>query len=312
MNANPTKPSKLSRAWSMIIDTYDRFSEYGDMLSAGTSFFALLSLAPLLMVAIGIAGLVFDRDQARATILSGLQRFASPEVIKTVTRLLESAEQQDAKIATVVAVILLMWAASRFFVQIQDALNTIWGVRPKQTTSVMQSLRSVALKRVLSLAMVVGCGALLLLMLILQTVLSVLSRVAEDLTGGLVTFVRENPTALMLQQAMVSLVLLTFLFGMIYRVLPDARVRWGDVWVGAGLTALLTLAGTWLLGMFLTNISPTWLQGALGSAAAFVLWTYYAAQVFYLGAAFTREWACRDGAHVQPALHAQLIDTKSS
>lgn len=291
---------------SLFTDTWQRFSEHGDMLAASTSFFVLLTIAPLFVVSIGVAGLIFDKSAARASLFQGLRRVASPEVTRAVRSLLEAAESQDSKVAAVIAVVVLIWGASRFFLQIQQSLNLIWGVRPVEQETFGATLRSVAVKRLMSIAMVLGCGGLLLLSLVLQAVMTALN----SFTGG--DAIQVPAVAAMVQQFVVSFALLTALFAAIYRVLPDARVHFRDVWIGAALTSLLTLGGTWLLGMFLSSVSPAWLQGALGSVAAFVIWTYYAAQVFFLGAAFTRAWSCQTEDHVEPETHAQLADPQSS
>ncbi len=292
------------RVWTLLVDSWERFSRHGDMLAAATSFYALLSVAPLFVVAIGVAGLVFDRADARASMLRGLRRVASPEVTDSVTRLPDAAERQDSQVAAVVAVLLLLWAASRFFLQVQDALNITWGVTPVESKGVIDWLRRVAIKRLVSLAMVLGCGALLLSTLLLQTILAALG----ELTHAWREVLTVAPGLLMLQQLAFSFVVLTCVFTLIYRVLPDAQVRFADVWVGGALTSALTLLGTWLLGLLLSSLSPAWLQGAIGSVAAFVLWTYYASQVFLLGAAFTRTWSCRRGAAVVPESYARSTE----
>jgi membrane protein len=274
---------------SLLSDSWDRFASHGDLVSAATSFFALVSIAPLFIVAIGLAGLVFERGQARAGLLRGLRRFASSDVVALVQRLLESAEQQESKVATVVAVAFLFWGAIRFFVQIQDSLNLIWGVRPPSDETFRESLRRVAIKRLLSLGMVIGCGLLLLSTLILQALSSAAGTVLEELGAAM----EIPPLILAVQQVGVSIALMTAVFAMVYRMLPDTDVRWRDVWIGALLTATLTLLGTWVLGKVFGMIAPAWLQGALGSVAAFVLWTYYSALVFFFGAAFTRTLSLR-------------------
>jgi len=276
-----------ARHLSLLSDTWDRFAKHSDLVSAATSFYALVSVAPLFVVAIGLAGLVFERGAARARLLQGLRRVASPEITALVRRFLESAELQNSHVTTVVAIALLVWGASRFFVQIQDALNLMWGVRPPPDESFRETLRRVAIKRLLSVGMVVGCGVLLLATLALQALSSAAGTVLEDLGAAM----QIPPALLAIQQALVSFALMTAVFAMVYRMLPDTDVRWRDVWIGAAMTAMLTLAGTWVLGKVMGLIAPAWLQGALGSVAAFVLWTYYAAQVFFFGAAFTRTWS---------------------
>jgi membrane protein len=260
------------------------------------------------VITVGVAGLIFDEQRARESLFAGLQQVASPDVVKLVRHMLEVSAQSPTSLATVLATVFLFWAASRLFIQVQEALNLIWGVRVPDSESVLDFVRHFAIKRVISLAMVLGCGALLLASLFLQTLVSALGSFALRLVGA------ETLPApvVVLEQLGLAYLLLATLFTIIYRVLPDARVRWADVWVGGLLTAAMTLLGTWLLGSYFTHVAPAWLQGAIGSVAAFVLWTYYLAQVFYLGAAFTREWSERCGVRVVPEAHAELVPPSES
>lgn len=282
--------------------TWERFGEQGDMLAAATSFFMLLSIAPLLVISVSVASLVFGEAQARADLLEGVRGASSEEVAQVVASLLDTAERQHSTLASVLATVLLLWAAGHLFVQIQEALNAIWGLRTR-SRGLRAYLEHVAIKRVISLAMVLGCGVLLLASLLAHTVLSSLRDLAVHAVGA-----RQVPSALLqVQEMSLSFALLTLLFAVTFRVLPDARVRWADVWLGALVTAATTLAGTWLLGLYFARVAPTWLQGAVGSAAVFILWTYYLSQVFFLGASFTWAWSGRVGEPVQPRGDAERV-----
>jgi len=158
-------------------------------------------------------------------------------------------------------------------------------VQPEPAASTRQRVQRLIVKRLVSFAMVLACGVLLLSMLIVQAVLAVIGAAASRALGVELAVVAPP---------IVFLLLLTLLLALIYRVLPDAEIHFADVWVGATTTALLVLAGTWLLGLYLTKIAPGWLQGAAGALAAFMVWIYYLAHVFLLGAAFTRTWAVRE------------------
>lgn len=298
-----------SRSWALLRDAWSRFTASGDTLSAATAFYALLSIAPLIVIVVDLTALVFDDADARASILSGLNRAANPDVARVVKRMIDaSVIHANGALASVVATALALVAASRLFVQIQVSLNAIWGVRAAPTEGLIDYLRHYALKRALSLAMVLVCGGLLLIDLAIKAAFSGLGSLAARWLGAATL-----PASIgFAQQSALSLALLWSLFAMIYRVLPDARVRFADAAFGAALTVLLTLPGTWLLGLYFAHVAPTWLQGAVGSAAVFILWTYYLAQVFFMGAAFTRAWSCRSGAAVEPEEHAQLAANAAS
>jgi len=284
--------------------TWTRYSEHGDLLAAAISFYALLSVAPLAVIAVGVAGAAFGRSEARAQLISGLRSATNADVAQTMNTLLDAAQKTGAKLAAVIALVMLFWAASRFFLQIQEAINLIWGVRVSQSSR-RELIRRLALKRLLSFAMVLGCGALLLGTLALHAVLAALQNAMAHLIA--------LPAPLVaLQDLLVTWGLLTALFAGIYRMLPDVSIRWADVWVGAALTALLMLLGTWLLGLYLGRIAPSWLQGAIGSLAVFMVWTNYLTQIFLFGVAFTRTWSCRHGEAVAPEPHAELVPDRAS
>lgn len=282
---------------TFIIETWERFDRHGDLLAAAISFYTLLSLAPLVVIAISVASLIVDRAEARGTLLNGMSDLTSPQLAETLAQLTDAIGEQDGGLAAILAAVMLLWAASRLFLQIQEALNLIWGVRTKDAENAREMVHRFLSKRLVSFAMVIGCGALLLSMLIAQALLATVGDAIERWVGI---------SAISVSPWLFFFALSTVLFAMVYRVLPDACVRWRDVWVGAGVTSVLVLGGTALLGLYLTRIAPAWLQGAAGSLAAFMLWAYYLAQVFLLGASFTRTWSAREGQALTPEPMAEL------
>jgi membrane protein len=298
---NEALKRRAATLWGLIKDTYDRYSDdHGDILAASISFYTLLSLAPLIVVALTIAGVVFGRDEARASLLDNVRRYTSEDIAQLLMRQLDAAEAGSGRIAAVLALLVLVWAASRLFIALQEALNVIWAVPTREAGSTRETILRFVVKRLISLAMVMGTGALLLSVLVLQTVLSDVSGLAQRLVP------EEWVTGVygLTQQTLLPLALLSVTCAVIYRVLPDVRIHWRDVWVGSALTAALVLLGTWLLGLYLSRIAPGWLQGAVGSIAVFMVWTYYLAQVFLFGAAFTRVWSGRAGGSWRPSAPA--------
>lgn len=297
-----------TKRWTDLVrETWTRFGEHGDLLAAAISFYTLLSIAPLAVLAVTAAGLVVDPLRARGTLLLGLEKITNPDVAATFLRLLEAAGRTNSKALGVLALLMLLWAASRLFLQIQEALNLTWGVDVVQDGSALSFVRRFAVKRLLSFAMVLACAALLLVTLAVQSLVSVIARFLQQ--TELLADV-SKPLLLIAQELVIPLALLTPMLALIYRVLPDARIKWRDVWVGSVLSASLLLLGTWLLALLLGHLSPQWLQGAVGSIAVFMIWTYYLAQVFLLGAAFTRAWSHRDGSSIVEAEpHARIRPT---
>jgi membrane protein len=293
----------MRHLFSVLRDTWNRYSEdHGDLLAAAVAFYSLLSLAPLSVIAIGVASLVFDREQVRAMLLHQIHDVPNADVARVLLRLLDFTAHGGGGIATLIAVGTLVWAASRLFLVIQEALNVIWGVRVAAAKSTRETLRRTALRRVASLLMVLGSGVMLIALLLVQTLITGVGELVVRVVP-----VRPVIDVLHLaQQGGASLFVLIMLCALVYRVLPDASIRWRDVAVGSAITALLVFGGMELFGLYFSRVAPVWLQGAVGSIAVFMFWLYYNAQVFLVGAAFTRAWACRSGVPVTPTANAEL------
>jgi len=272
----------LTRLFRLVTEAIQRFGRHGDLLAGSLAFFALLSIAPLAVIAISVASLIVEREHVRESLSGALQNVASPQISSQLLELVDAVDMQRSGLGSVLAALLLLLAASRLFTQVEQALNLIWDVKADPASSTRERVQRLIVKRLVSFAMVIACGLLLLSMLVAQAMLVVIGAAASQaLSVELAVF---GPP-------LVFFFLLTLLFALIYRVLPDTDVQFGDVWVGAATTAVLVLLGTWLLGLYLTKIAPEWLQGAAGAVAAFMVWAYYLAQVFLFGASFTRSWA---------------------
>lgn len=277
----------MSFGWLLRVlrDAWERFNKHGDMLAGSLAFFGLLSLAPLIVIAISIASVLVERGRARDALIASARDIVSPAIVDQLVVLIDAAEQQQTGIGALIAAFFLLWAASRLFVQVEESLNLIWGVPTKTALSAREIVQRLVVKRLVSFAMVIACGFLLLSMLVVQAVLAVVDAAAASVLGLELT---------MFAPPTLFFTLLTLLFALMYRVLPDTEIRFREVWLGAATTSALVLLGTWLLGLYLTRIAPAWLQGAAGALAAFMVWIYYLAQVFLLGASFTRAWAVRE------------------
>lgn len=291
----------FGRAGTVAYRTWVRYDlHHGELLAAALAYYALLSLAPLMLLATMLVGLVFEGDQARTTLLEMIRQFASPALAAQTDEVLDTMRAAASDVAAAIALLTLLWASSRLFVQLQAALNAVWGVEVN-ISSKRATLRRMVVKRLVSFAMVAAAGLLLMVLVLLNTVLSTLSRhLVDQLPAGI------TPVTAMLQNYAVSLTVLSCFFAVIYRVLPDARIPWREVWVGAILTAMMMLSGTALLSFVIGRLSGGFVNGALGSIAAFVLWIYYQAQVFMFGVAFTREWVQHNDRPIRPENHAKL------
>ncbi|MGF1676288.1 MAG: YihY/virulence factor BrkB family protein, partial [Rivularia sp. (in: cyanobacteria)] len=209
------------------------------------------------------------------------------EVIQTA---LQNAQKPDTRnIASIISIGVLLFGASNVFAQIQDALNTIWEVQPKPGRSIWQNLR----KRFLSFAMVGGVGFLLLVSLIVNAGLAAMVNYFSGLIPGF-DFLWQ------IANFVISFVVITMLFALIYKVMPDAKIAWNDVWIGAAITSLLFVIGKSLLGIYLGNGSFGSAYGAAGSLIVVLAWINYAAQIIFFGAEFTQVYASKYGSRILP------------
>jgi membrane protein len=270
-------------------------------LGAALAYFTVFSLAPLVLVLLAVFGLIFGgSDHARQKITEQLQYLIDPSGIKVIQDIAANASKPQAGfVATTIGVVLALFGASGVFGQLQDALNTIWGVKPKPGGGIMGFVRT----RFLSFAMVGGVCFLLLASLTVETVLRGLSDYLKQVMPG------GHILALALFLVF-DLAVVVLLFAMIFRYLPDAKIAWRDVWVGATLTAILFALGKFVLGLYLGSGAAGSAYGAASSLITLLLWIYYAAQILLFGAEFTQVYANTYGTRVEPQEHAVKIEVK--
>jgi len=268
-------------------------------LGAALAYFTVFSLAPLVLVLLAVFGLIFGgSDQARQKITEQLQYLVDPSGIKVIQDIATNASKSHAGIlATTIGVVVALFGASGVFGQLQDALNTIWGVKPKPGGGIMGFIRT----RFLSFAMVGGVCFLLLVSLTIETVLRGFSVYLRNVMPG------GDIVALALF-LIFDLAIIILLFAMIFRYLPDAKIAWRDVWVGATLTAVLFALGKLVLGLYLGSGAAGSAYGAASSLITLLLWIYYAAQILLFGAEFTQVYANIYGTRVEPQEHAVKIE----
>ena len=263
-------------------------------LGAALAYYTALSIAPLLVIAIFIAGMVFGKEAAQGYLLDQLRSMVGAQGGQAIeTMIAQSDRPRTGFIAAVVSVITLLAGAVGVVGQIQDALDTIWEVAPKPGRGVIGFIKD----RMLSLAMVLGFGFLLLVSLVLSTVLTAMASF----------FVGLMPAVAPVMEAanfVISLGVTALLFAMIFKLIPDAKIAWSDVWIGAGLTALLFTLGKFLLGLYLGRSGVTSTYGAAGSFVALLVWVYYSAQLVFFGAEFTKAYANRFGSRIVPSRNA--------
>jgi membrane protein len=255
-------------------------------LAAALSYYALFSLAPLLLIVVGVAGLVFGTKAAEGELYDQISALIGGDGAAAVQSLMVSMHQRTSGgiVATAVGVLILVFGATGVFAQLQDSLNTIWRAKSPTTNDLLDFLRV----RFLSFSMVLGIGFLLLVSLILSAALSTLGAYLGGFFPGWVVLGHLIDNA-------ISIVGITVLFAMIFKVLPDTYVAWRDVWLGALFTSFLFTVGKFAIGFYLGRAGITSGYGAAGSLVILLLWVYYSALIMYFGAEFTHVYSLRRG-----------------
>ncbi len=267
------------------------------LLGAALAYYTIFSIAPLLVIAVAVGGLLFGQKAVEGHVAEQLENVLGTDGAQTVQTMLVNAHQPTSGItATVIGGVMLFFGAAGLFVQLQDVMNTIWKVRPKPGRAIRDFIRD----RLLSFVMVLGTAVLLLVSLGISAALHVVG----SLLGDWQTTARNEVFHLL-----ASLVIFTLQFGLLYRIVPDAKIRFRDVWLGAGLTALLFTLGKWLIGLYLGQAGIASAYGAAGSFAALLVWVYYSAQIFLFGAEFTKAHAEFYGTPIVPTDNAVAVPT---
>jgi membrane protein len=258
------------------------FSEWNDdqaiTLSAALAYYIIFSIAPLVLIAMVVAGVVWGQAASRGQIFHAMSGLLGPEGTKTVQSFVEASSLKNhSLLATVLGVVMLLMGSTSAFSQLQDSLNMIWRVKRKPGKSVMDTLR----QRLLSFSLILIIALLLLVSLVFSALISALSNLAPtSLPGGQMIW--------RLADISFSFALTSFLFAAIYKILPDVKLSWKDVIQGGLFTALFFSFGRFLIGFYLAQGSVTDSFGAAGSIAAILLWAYYSSAVLFFGAEFMK------------------------
>ena len=282
----------LRRGWRLAQSAVRAWADdYAPSMGAALSYYALFSIAPLLLIVIGIAGYFFGEEAARGEIYAELATLIGPDGAHAVQGLVAAARKpQSGVLAMVLGTALLIGGASSVFGELQNALDRIWRAPAREKAKGWWTLLRT---RVLSFGMILGIAFLLMVSLVLSAAISALGR-----WWGLHVI-----------DVLVSFALTTLLFAMIYKIMPRVRIAWRDVWVGAAITAALFAAGKWAIGLYIGKSSVTSAFGAAGSLVVVMVWVYYSAQIFLLGAEFTRLYAEERGSRsrVMPQVPRAIV-----
>jgi membrane protein len=293
----------VKRAWELVKNSAKGWSDdNASRLAAGLAFYTVLSIAPLLVLAVAVAGWVFGEEAARGQIATELSSIVGEQAGEGIQTMLTHAEKpDDSALGSVLGGLVLLFGASGVFGELQAALNAIWRVKPKPGRGIWGAVKD----RFFSFSLVLGVAFLLLVSLLVSAGLSAMGAyLSHALPGGEVLWQVLN--------TVISVVVITGLFAVLFKLLPDVKIQWRHVWLGALVTALLFTVGKYALGLYLGRASVASPNGAAGSVVVLVIWVYYAAQILFFGAEFTREHALQKGAKLEPAPDAVRADAPAS
>jgi len=278
-----------AKVWySLLKDTFFQWNnDKAPRMGAALAYYTAFSLAPLMVIAIGIAGMVFGEQAARGEVSKELTDTLGRPAAVAIEDILKQGDQGGGTAASIVGLVLLLVGASGVFVELEDALNTIWKVPPSKSATVLAFVRD----RVLSFTLVLGTGFLLLVSLVISAALAMLSRLLtpEAVPGGLWLWELLN--------VVLTYLFITLLFALIFKYVPNTHVAWKDVWLAAAGTALLFSVGKYLLGLYLGLSGVASAFGAAGSLAVVLIWVFFSAQILLLGAEFSYQYSRRFGSH---------------
>ena len=285
----------ISNLPKLIKLTYQGWKEdKASRLSAALAYYTIFSLAPLLVIVIAITGLFWEAGAVQSQVLNQIEGLVGAEGRTFVANLLESASNPAKGVAaTIIGIITLLFGALGVFNELHNALNTIWEVKEEETKSFLESIKKVIFSRLLSFTMILAIGFVLLVSLVVSAGLSA----AQETVGNPI------PVSEILLQSVnliISIGVITVLFALIFKFLPDAEIAWRDVWLGAFVTAGLFSLGKFLIGLYLGNSAVASSFGAAGSLVLLLLWIYYSAQILFFGAEFTQVYANNYGSKIVP------------
>ncbi|MDB5305125.1 MAG: putative rane protein [Phycisphaerales bacterium] len=264
-------------------------------LAASLAFYTMLSLAPLLVISIKVVGAIFGEDAAKAQVQVYTREWMGERAASAVAQMIGPFARPGAGVlATTLSAIILLISASSVFGELQDALNTVWEVKPRPDRRIWNIIK----ERFFSYVLVLGTCFLLLVSLIISAALSALTRSFDG-----------DPQSILWETInfILSFAVITVLFAFIFKYLPDVKIGWNDVWMGAAVTGVLFTVGKLLLGWYLGRASTTSVYGAAGSLVAMLLWVYYSAQILFFGAEITQAYAHQTRPRVQPTENAVKV-----
>ncbi|BAV09060.1 membrane protein [Filimonas lacunae] len=285
----------------MLMQTFNDFMEYKVLrMSAALAYYTVFAIGPMLIVIITLCDVFYGREAIEGSIYDQINDFVGAEAAAQIQEILKNASiSNDITWASIVGGVSLVFAATGVFTEIQDSINTIWRLKAKPKKG--QGLLKFVLNRLLSFSMIIGLGFVLLVSLLVNAIMDTL------LTRLISRFPEAQVFLAYIINYAVTFFVISLLFAGIFKILPDARVKWKDVWKGAFATALLFMLGKFGISFYLGKSHVGTAYGAAGSLVIILLWVYYSSAILYFGAAYTRVHACFKGRQIYPNEYAVFL-----
>lgn len=300
MKAKTNKPGFFNNAWTILRDAFNGFLDDRCLkLSAALAYYTIFSLAPLLVLVMSLASIFLGKEAIQGEIFAQLNGLVGNEAAKQIQDMIRNVSLSGkTNTALMVGIITLIVGATSIFTEIQDSVNLIWRVKAKPKRGWLKLLKD----RLLSSSLVASLGFLLLVSLIVNGLVLALSQQLMRFLPGIGIYVVSTFNFLL------STAVITVLFGVIFKLLPDAKIAWKDVRLGAIFTALLFMLGRYAIGLYIETTSTSSTYGAAGSLIVILLWIYYTAAILYFGAEFTLAYANHFGIRIEPADYAVYVE----
>ena len=286
----------LKEVFSDFID--DKVLKY----SAALSYYTVFAIAPFLTIIISVTSMVFGKNaNVQEKLFAQINGLLGSEAAKQIQEMITNTQRSgNSWIASVISVIVLIVVATGIFAEIQDSINSIWGLKSKPSAGILKML----LNRLISFSLIVSLGFVLMVSLALNAIVDAISGQLANIVPGAGVYL------LSIINLALTFVVVSFLFAVIFKVLPDAKIKWRDVMKGAFLTAILFIIGRYLIGLYVAKSNLSCLYGAAGSIAVILVWVYYTAIILYFGAEFTKVYSIKYGSKILPNDYAVFVKVK--
>jgi len=287
---------KLKNSWTLLQKAFNAFWDDNALkMSASLAYYTIFAIAPLLLIIVSLAGIIYGQEAAQGKIFAELNKFVGSDAANQIQETIKNiSNNQDTSFAIIIGFITLFIGTTGVFVEIQDSINEIWRVKAKPKTG----WKKLITNRILSFSMVIGLGFLLIVSLVINGVVLALSEKLQIYFPDL-TILVINAFNLVL-----TFIVISALFGIIFKFLPDVLIDWKDVRMGAFFTALLFMIGKFIIGLYIEKVGPGTTYGAAGSLIVILIWVYYTSAILFFGAEFTQVYADCYGGKIRPAPYA--------